>query len=83
MKTAEGFLSRIKKKGKFLLYFLLHYKKYTEERSFYPEKEHKSKSQIFRDFLFHILKYGEIDYCIINTDMITMIVFQIIQPYSL
>jgi hypothetical protein len=62
MKTAEGFLSRIKKKGKFLLYFLLHYKKYTEERSFYPEKEHKSKSQIFRDFLFHILKYGEIDY---------------------
>ena len=62
MIIAEGFLSRIIKKGKFLLYFLLHSKKYTEERSFYPEKEHKTKCQIFRDFIFHILKYGEIDY---------------------
>ena len=62
MKAAEGFLSRMKNKGKLLLYFLLHFKKYTEERSFYPEKEHKTKCQVFRDFFFHILKYGEIDY---------------------
>ena len=34
---------------------------YIDDVSFYPEKEHKTKREITKDFLSHIIKYGEID----------------------
>ena len=44
-----------------MVYFLRNRKKIVGEKSFYPEKEHKSKRQIFWELFFHILKYGELD----------------------
>ena len=59
------------KRIKLLLYFLLHYRKYIGEKSFYPEKEHKTKYEIFWDFIKHIIKYGEIDgsYYVLGIDV--------------
>lgn len=65
MKKTKGFLGllrRIKRTARLLLSFFIHNKRYLGEKSFYPEKERKSKRQICKDFVWHILKYGEIDY---------------------
>lgn len=58
----NGFLWRLNRKKTLVLYFLRNYKRIVGEKSFYPEKEHKPKSQIFRELFSHLLKYGEIDY---------------------
>lgn len=54
-----------------LIYFIIHYRKYIFEKSFYPEKEHKSKIHIFCEFISHILKHGEIDesYFVLGIDV--------------
>ena len=41
--------------------FIRHKSRYINEESFYPEKEHKTRREITKDFLSHIIKYGEID----------------------
>ncbi len=41
--------------------FIRHKSRYIDEESFYPEKEHKTRREITKDFLSHIIKYGEID----------------------
>ena len=61
-KQIYDFFVRICPRTTHLIYFLLHYKMFIEERSFYPEKEHKSKFQIFKEFVRYILKNGDIDY---------------------
>lgn len=52
-----SFYSRIR----LACFFLRHKSKYIDEESFYPEKEHKTNREITKDYLSHILKYGEID----------------------
>ena len=58
----NSFLWRLDRKKTLIIYFLRNYKSIIGENSFYPEKEHKPKTQIFRDLFLHLLKYGEIDY---------------------
>ena len=64
-------LRRIKTRIILLLSFLQHYKKYIDCESFYPEKDHKSKREIFWDFIKHIIKYGELDesYYVLGIDV--------------
>lgn len=61
-KQIYDFLARICPRTTRLIYFLLHYKLYIDERSFYPEKVHKTKFQIFKEFVSYILKDGDIDH---------------------
>ena len=44
-----------------VLKFLKNYRKYTQQKSFYPEKEHKSRSTIAKEFILRILRHGEIE----------------------
>lgn len=61
MRIIINSLRGIKIRFVLLIRFLFNYKKYIDCESFYPEKEHKSKHQIFWDFVLHIIKYGELD----------------------
>ncbi len=40
---------------------ILHKADYINKATYYPESNLKSKSQILKDFLWYIWKYGEID----------------------
>lgn len=44
-----------------LIFRYMFYRHSFVEKSYYPEKEHKSKFEIFSDQLWHILKFGEIN----------------------
>ena len=51
-----NWLRKIKTRIVLIISFLRHRKKYIDCESFYPEKEHKSKREIFWDFIKHIIK---------------------------
>lgn len=46
---------------KLILKFLKHHQDYINQETYYPEKQRKSKYEIFKDFLCHIVRHGEID----------------------
>lgn len=54
-------IKTIKHKITLLYEFLTKYKTYINSKTYYPERELKTKQQIFNDFILHIIKYGEID----------------------
>lgn len=64
-------LLHVKQKIAILFHFYKNKKEYVEQESFYPEKEQKTKKQITKDFISHILKYGEIDetYFVLGIDV--------------
>lgn len=74
--STQYFIQKLRRKLKknrliLLIYFITHYKKYIYEKSFYPEKEHKSKFCVFCEFICHILKHGELDesYFVLGIDV--------------
>ena len=71
MRRIVRLFSRIKYRFLLLLTFLRHYRNYINGTTFYPEKERKSKYEIFIDFVRHIIKYGELEesYFVLGIDV--------------
>ena len=46
---------------KLLIHFIINYQKYINKPTYYPEKDLKTTKEVLLDFIYHILKCGEID----------------------
>lgn len=59
------------KRVKVLVYYFTHFNHIIGQKSYYPEKEHKSKYKIFTEQVAYILSYGEINdsYYVLGLDV--------------
>ena len=59
----------ILKKTKAIIKFIFNNKGYLNGESYYPDEPHKSKSEMFWDQLYFILKFGAVESFILLTDL--------------